>query len=185
MKISPDGIYNREFWGRIHIPAFSIGSSGIGNNADRASGTNTLLFDGTAAETCRGQFKLPLDWKPGTPIVPQITWARTTASSAPVYWYIVFDVVDIGTGTSFSFPDSYDFSIDSDVASDDAVDEEHLVYTAGEVSTSGHDTLTTWHWIIVRDPTDAADTYTSDARLICFDIYYKLDSPGGRKQYEK
>lgn len=135
-------------------------------------------FDGGAlTEELDGVMELQHDYKEGTDIIPHLHWYPTNANAGNVKWQLEYylrqdnTVKLIGTTSIVS------------AASGIAWDETRASFPviSGATLTIG----TQIHFRLFRVPTDAADTYASDAAVATFGVHYECDTVGSRQTTTK
>lgn len=141
-------------------------------NLDTTS-IQVYAFDGaTLTEEVSGAFELQHDYKEGTNIVPHIHWYTTDTGAGNVKWQLEYY---IKSGTS-----EYTGTTSVTTAATGTAWEEirsDFPAITGTNFTIGMQI----HFRLFRDPTDAADTYASDAALGTFGIHYEVDTVGSRQ----
>lgn len=141
-------------------------------NLDTTS-IQVYAFDGaTLTEEASGAFELQHDYKEGTNIVPHIHWYTTDTGAGNVKWQLEYY---IKSGTS-----EYTGTTSVTTAATGTAWEEirsDFPAITGTNFTIGMQI----HFRLFRDPTDAADTYASDAALGTFGIHHEVDTVGSRQ----
>ena len=171
-------LYADEFTEDLRFPAQGINPPGAQSDPDRDSTDGTLLFDAGRTEVIAGVAQLPHAWKEGDIIEPHVHWCPTTANNGDVLWRLNYSIA----GEGEVFPAS---SARSKLGAAPGALDVHLIDSFGDVVTTGKKISTIMKWTLSRIGGDAGDTYPDDARLLEFDIHYRVDRPGSRQRYVK
>lgn len=143
-----------------------------------SSNIEVVAFDGAAtAEEVSGVVELQHWWVEGTRLNPHLHWYPTDNSAGNVKWqldYILLGVGDVaGAGTTFV-----------KVVTAEGAWQHH--YTDFDwITTTGYKIGSQLHFRLYRDPTDAQDTYGSDAATATFGIHLQVDGLGSRSRFVK
>jgi len=158
-------------WDDLRFPAATVRVPGSGGpGAVAIVGTiQTLGFDASSRETVYLQAQLPHNWKKGTAINPHVHWCSTQTTGGSAVWGIEYSVADIGG--SFA-------AATTSVVTQTAT-TAHNMALLDSIDMSAYTGPSTMLLIaLFRDSTAAADTLTTDAHLLEFDIHYKINSLG-------
>jgi len=118
------------------------------------------------------------DYKEGTDIIPHIHWAATTTAAGNVKWNLAYMWVDRdGVFTTETV-------ISVTVATSGVAWQEQRT-NFPTISGAGKTIGSRFHFVLYRDPTDVADTYTADAAAFDFGIHYERDTVGSRGVTDK
>jgi hypothetical protein len=114
------------------------------------------------------------DYKEGTDITPHIHWAGTTAAAGNVKWQLAYMWID------------RDEVFGGEVLSSATVATSGVAWKEQRtnfptISGAGKHIGSRFHFVLFRDPLDAADTYTADAAAFDFGLHYQRDTIGSRQ----
>lgn len=168
----------RDRWEDLRFPVQGINPLGAGADPsiDATTYPGTLLFSTSADNHIAGTAQMPHGWEYGSTISPHIHWSKTTAdgSGLDVAWKFRYSICAIG-----STPSAYSSWQDHTLAAGDlTTQEKHNLSSFPDITMTGYLGSVVIFWEIMRDVSE--DTYGSDARLIEFDIHYKIDKIGSQ-----
>lgn len=132
----------------------------------------TFDFDSTTAEYVQTMIGMPKSWDEGT-ITYQVIWTGASGSGT-VAWYLQGvatsegDALDAAFGTAIEVDDTLTTANDNHTTS-----ESSAVTIAGTPAAQDMVCLQ-----LYRDPTDSADNFSADAKLIGCWVYYTIDARG-------
>lgn len=160
----------------MSVPAGVTGPDIINWNS---SSIKVHAFDGgTSMEELHEQTMLMPDYLEGSDITFHGHWSATDAGTGNVKWFIDYVVVsdtgDIATGTAESVVDATTGTA-----------WESNGFDVATVTGTGFSIGDQVLFRIYREPTDAQDTYASDAVLLVFGIRYQCDGFGSRTRTSK
>lgn len=114
------------------------------------------------------------DYKEGTDIVPHLHWAPTTADIGDVKWQLAYMWIDrLGVFTAET--------VVSVTVTTSGVAWQEARSNFPAISGTGKHIGGRFHFVLFRDPADAADTYAHDAAGFDFGIHYERDTIGSRQ----
>ena len=169
-------------WEDLRFPASSINPVGLAGGAaidTTSTYMGTLLFDAAGTEIVVGQAQFPHAKKLDSEIHPHVHWAPTSTNTGNVFWRFEYQVADING----LFPGVY--TVLDSVATSSGVVGKHQIDELGTIDTTGFYISAMMIWKLSRIGGDVLDTYTADARLLEFDIHYRLDEIGSTEEYSK
>lgn len=183
-RIIPDDLFN-ELIGNftnlqtIYIPASAMiaaTTQGAGSSQLETVGNGqnyiVLDFDGSTAEYVHFNIAMPASWDLG-PLSFQVIWATTNTGTQGVAWRLQAlavgdgDTIDAAWGTAVTVVDNGQSSAAKLYISGDSA-----ALTVG--GTPIQDDLV--YFRLSRNPADAGDTMTEDARLIGIRIFYTANT---------
>lgn len=174
-----------EAWDDLRFPAQGINPPGAGSDPDVDATTGLLLFGSVSTETIAGVAQMPHSWDEETAIVPHVHWQKTTSAAGNVLWRFEYEVVDNGAVAAMDYGTVLDTAVVVPGTPDDDTANRVLISSFGEVDMADHFASVLLLWKLSRVPGDALDTYGADARLIEFDIHYRINSFGSQEQFTK
>lgn len=131
-------------------------------------------FDGvTVTEELGESLEIIHNYMEGTNIVPHVHWCPTTSDAGNVKWQLRYMWID----REGVFESGATISV---VAAAGGVAWKEQRTNFPEISGTGKHIGSRFIFILFRDPTDAADTYTHDAAAFDFGIHYQIDTIGSR-----
>lgn len=113
------------------------------------------------------------DYKEGSDIIPHVHWAPTTNGSGNVKWQLAYMWVE-RDGTFASE------TVISVTATTPGVAWKEQRSSFPAISGAGKHIGARFHFVLFRNPADAADTYAADAAAFDFGIHYERDTIGSR-----
>ena len=168
----------------LRFPATSVNPPGSASDPDWDMTNGGWLFNAASTEVVYIIAQLPHSWAEGTEIEPHVHWQKTTSASGDVLWRFEYkwaptnDVMD----TSFT---TLNVSSTVDGTPDTGTADKHLVSSLGWIDSSNKQISDMLIMKLSRVGGDALDTYGDDARLLEFDIHYKVNSRGSLFPYVK
>ena len=169
-------------WDDIVIQGYNLGTGASAPDLINFTPITSMQihgFDGTAtSEQVFAQVELPHDWSEGTAILPHIHWTPINANAGNVKWFMDYVVADVNG----VFSGSQTLSV---VDASDGVAWKNQVAALGTINMAGYKISAHIVMRIYRTPTDAQDTYASDAGLLTLGIHYQKDSFGSRQEFIK
>jgi hypothetical protein len=167
-------------WEDLRFPAQAINPPGGVNDADIDTDDGALLFDDNNVEQVLGIAQLPHAWKEGTEIRPHVHYECIDTSTGDVVLNFVYSMAK-GNGEFSSIATAIS------TVSMDGVVNTHRIAGLADIDMVGYNISTIIKWKIIRQATDAGDTYGSDFKLLEFDIHYQVDKrfPGSPQEYIK
>jgi len=128
--------------------------------------------------------QLPHDWD-GSTIYPHIHWSPANDNSGAVVWGIEYTWVEYNESSPLEFPSPIVSTSTSQQLSNDGF--KHLITEFDPISPSGdQDNISS---ILVvrffRNSSASADTYSSNAFALSFDIHYRSNTIGSREEFVK
>ena len=181
-KLAAHEIDWSERWDDLRFPAQGINPSGPASPPDIDPDDGTLLFSGVADESVIIIAQMPHCWKEGSGIRPHVHWSKSTDSAEFVAWLCEYSMANPGE----TFPAFQTLALSTDVADgtpDGAVANQHLITTFGELDMTGMDVSCIIKFRLTRDISE--DSYLADAKLLEFDIHYRVDSAGSAHEFIK
>lgn len=164
-------------WEDLRFPAQVINPTGAAADPDIDSDDGSLLFDAGGTETIVGMAQLPHGWDAGTGIRPHIHWSPTNTNTGNVYWRLEYEVMNInGTYTA-------SLTTDNKLDAGDGTTEKHQVCGFTEIAMTDFTESCIMKWKVSRIGGDGTDTYDADARLLEFDIHYKVNKLGSLREH--
>ena len=168
-------------WRDINLGGISL-TKAASNQPNQISlnGTNNLVFafEGSSKiNEAHGNFELQHDYKEGTNLSPHIHWYPTNTNVGNVKWNIDY-YISRGTKAALSGTISV-------VASTQSVAWEEIRSDFPNIVGSSLNIGNQIHFRIYRDPTDAEDTYGSDAAIATLGVHYEIDTIGSRDMDDK
>jgi hypothetical protein len=163
-----------ENWEDLRFPVQSIDPAGSTAPASRDNNDGTLTFSASAINIIAGVAQMPHNWLRGTAIRPHIHWCPTTTGSGNVYWRFEYEIQSVGgTFTGYGSP------INTLDAADGTAEKHqiHNLYTTELVMTVIKES-SIMKLRISRVGNDGTDDYPAVARLLEFDIHYRVGKPG-------
>lgn len=174
-----------EAWDDLRFPAQGINPPGALSDPDVEATTGLLLFDAGGTELIAGVAQMPHSWDEETAIVPHVHWQKTTSAAGNVLWRFEYEVVDNGAVAAMDYGTVLDTGVVVPGTPDDNTANRVLISSFGEVDMANHFASVLILWKLSRVGGDALDTYGADARLIEFDIHYRINSFGSQEQFTK
>lgn len=146
-------------------------ASGLTETTSNKVMLRTFDFDSTTAEYVQAMIGMPKSWNEGT-VTYQVVWTAASGSGT-VAWYLQAvatsegDALDAAFGTAIEVDDAL-----TAAEKNHTTDESAAVTVAGTPQAKDLVCLQ-----LYRDPTDAADNFNADAKLIGCWVYYNVDTP--------
>ena len=178
------GVGTWRAWDDLRFPAALANPAGSVTPPNYDTTNGGLLFDAASTEMIFLQAQMPHAWFEGSSIKPHVHWQKTTSAAGDVLWQLEYKMAPIGEVMDAAFTT---LQVSSTVAGtpDSDTANEHLLSSFGEIDMTDY---TLSHMILMklsRIGGDAADTYGADARLLEFDIHFKIDWWGSEAEYTK
>jgi hypothetical protein len=181
-EIEADGtikfVGNATVWDDIVIPAMALGTVAATPSKISFLGSGSLKtygFDGGAlTEELHGSFELKHGYKQESDITVHVHWTPTNANAGNVKWQLEYSWQNVD-GT-FSAPTTINV-----IDSTDTTAWKHLRANFPAITGTGYNIGSILVFRIFRDPTDASDTYASDAALVDIGCHYQIDTVGSRQ----
>lgn len=168
-------------WEILSVPSQTIVLPGTADPG-RESATGSLLFDSATTETVYTLISIPRGWETSTAVSPTAHWTKTTSATGDVAWRIRHKVTPLGsTIPSWSTADTVTATLNTD---NDTADE-HLATEFTDVAVADPDPGTVILFELSRLGADSGDTYGADARLLSFDVLFRHQDKGSRKEWMK
>ena len=162
-----------ENWEDLRFPSQSIDPVGSTAPATRDNNDGTITFSASATNIIAGIAQMPHNWLRGSAIRPHIHWSPTTTGSGNVYWRFEYEIVNFGDAfTGYTTINTLD--------SADGTAEKHQIHNlhSTEIAMTNFKESSIMKWRISRIGGDGTDTYSAVARLLEFDIHYRVGKPG-------
>jgi hypothetical protein len=168
-----------DHWDDLRFPVSAVNPPGAASDPDVDATDGTLLFDASATELVFVQVQMPHKWKHGSFISPHVHWCKTTSAAGTVSWQLEYRWAEIGAVLSaWSSADEATLQVsDGDTA------EQHALSEFSEIIPPANRTSSMFLMKVSR--VGSSDTYGADAKLLEFDIHYKIDSRGSDTEYVK
>lgn len=179
-QITKPGVY----WDDMRNPASAINPPGLASDPDFDTTNGLYLFDSSATELLFISAQMPHGWKSGSGIVPHVHWQKTTSASGNVFWQLDYKKAPINEVMDASFTTLTTSSVVGGTPDTDTADK-HLISSFGLLDMSDMDISDMLIFKLARIGGNAADTYGADARLLEFDIHYRINQPGSIAEFEK
>ena len=164
--------YQNPGWKDINLGGVQLIKGATAPDNVSVNGTSILAyaFDGaTLTEEAHGAFELQHDYKEGTDLYPHIHWYPSNTGTGNVKWQLEYWIVG---GTVSSTATLTGIGAATGTAWQ-KVDTEFTTIVGSSFSIGLQ-----IHFRLFRDPTDAADTYASDAVLGTVGVHYQCDTFG-------
>lgn len=174
-----------EAWDDLRFPAQAINPPGGVNDADVETTTGLLLFDAGTTEIAMGVAQMPHAWDEETAINPHIHWQKTTSAAGNVLWRLEYEIVANGGVAGMDYPNVLSNSVVVAGTPDDNTANRVLITSFDEIDMTGFPISSLVLWRLSRIGGDALDTYGADARLIEFDIHYRVNTFGSQGLFTK
>lgn len=174
-----------ERWDDLRFPGQGINPPGAASDPDIESATGLPLFDSNGTEILAGIAQLPHAWCEQSAIIPHVHWQKTTSAAGNVLWQLDYEVVNNGEVATMAYGSQLQVSGPVAGTPDNDTANECLISSFGEVDMNRMRISSLLLWKLSRIGGDAADTYGADARLLEFDIHYKIDALGSAEQFTK
>lgn len=171
-------------WEDLRFPATGINPTGPASPPTVDDTIAGLLFSSTVENTVAIIAQLPHSWEAGTTLDPHIHWQKTTSAAGGVYWQLKYRWCSIG-GVMDAGWTTIGSSTPASATPDTNTADKHLITEVSDIVATGYgisDMLIMQLSRLVSDPTD---DYGASARLLEFDIHYKINSVGSNNQYSK
>jgi hypothetical protein len=138
-----------------------------------------LAFDGGGTiEQVYFQIQMPHSYKEGSLIYPHVHWTPTTSGSGNVKWNLEYTWVNVNE----TFPTPVTVTA---VQAASGTAWKHQVVGFGSIDGTSKKISSMLVCRLYRNPSDAQDTYGSDAAFLEVDCHYQLDSDGSTQQFIK
>lgn len=185
--LEPTGGTSEVRWDDLRFPAQAIGRSGAASDPDPDTSTGLYLFDGSSTESLFGVAQMPHSWLEESTVIPHVHWQKTVSESPTgnVLWQLDYEVVNNGDVAAMDYGTQLQTSSVVAGTPDDGTPERMLISSFGNVSMRDKRISCIIYWKLSRIGGDAADSHTSDIRLVEFDFHYICDGRGSAEQYSK
>ena len=169
-------------WDDIVIQGYNLGTGASAPDLINFTPISSMQihgFDGTiTSEQVFAQVEIPHDWAEGTEIRPHIHWTPNNSSAGSVKWFMDYVIANVDG----VFSGSQTLSV---VDASDGVAWKNQVAALGSINMAGYNISAHIIMRIYRNPTDAQDTYGSDAGLLTIGIHYQKDTFGSKLEFIK
>jgi hypothetical protein len=168
-------------WDDLRFPAQGINPPGAASDPVVSTATGLLEFSGTADNIICGVAQMPHAWIPGTSIRPHMHLRFPTPAAANTRWKLEYDVAD----SANPFVNNYGtYSNGGTITVANPADVKREVLSSfATLPMDGLSESAVIAWKITRlAATDAADTDTSAAVLLEFDIHYQANKIGTQSE---
>jgi len=172
------------YWDDLRFPAAAVNPPGQASDPDRESTTGAWLFAQTGTETLFYWVQLPHGYAEYTEIIPHVHWMKTTSASGDVVWEFGYRKARIGEVMDAAYTTTTASSTVTGTPDNDTADE-HLITSFGEIGLTDLEISDMLLIRLSRLGSDGSDTYGADARLVEFDIHYRIDQAGSAAQFAK
>lgn len=173
-------------WDDLRFPSQGINPPGAASDPDLSATSGLWLFDAAGTELLMGVAQMPHAWDEGTAISPHVHWQKTTSAAGNVLWRLDYEVVANGDVAAMDFGGGQlDITTPVDGTVDDNTANRVLISSFGEIDMTGYKASCLIFWKLSRIGGDASDTYAADARLVEFDIHYRINSFGSQDLFTK
>jgi hypothetical protein len=164
-------------WDDLRVPGLQVKIGASAPDLTAFLGAGNLLiyrFDGNATtEQVYFTIQLPHSYKEGSDITPHVHWSPINANAGNVKWQLEYSWANIDA----TFPAVTTITA-TDAASGTAWDHQTIDFSA--ITGTGKTISSMLVCRLFRDPTDAADTYASDAALLEIDFHFEINTIGSR-----
>lgn len=184
MEMGQVAIYD-EAWDDLRFPAQAINPPGGISDADVDPDTGLLLYAGNGTEVAMGVAQMPHAWDEFTPINPHVHWQKTTSASGNVLWRLEYELVNNGEVAAMDYGTALDVSAAVHGTPDDNTANRVLISSFGDIDMTDMTISCLLFWKLSRIGGDALDTYAADARLVEFDIHYRVNAFGSQGRFTK
>ena len=163
-------------WNDINVGGTSL-RQGASNQPSLVDfDTTTILvqsFSATQTNELHGSFEIIHDYKEGTDLHPHLHWYATTTGAGDVRWGLEYSVENatgtVVTGTIYTNCTAPGVAWQGNICS------------FPNITGTGIDIGSQFHFRLFRDGTDAADTYASGAAIATVGVHYEIDTIGSRQ----
>ena len=140
---------------------------------------DAYAFNGsTTVEEMSSSFEMPHDYKVGTDLRPHIHWCPSDTNAGDVKWQLEITIA----GKDIAFPTVTTISA---IETSNQVDRAHQVVEFDVIDGTNINIGDITGFRLFRDPTDAEDTYGSDAIFLSLGFHYEIDGDGSRQVFIK
>lgn len=174
----------QETYEDLRFPATSVNPPGAVSDPDWDTTNGGWLFDDNGTEVVFIIAQLPHSWVEGSEIEPHVHWQKTTSASGNVLWRLEYKWAPINEVMDSVFTTLNTSSVVGGTPDTDTANK-HLISSFGDINTSNKQISDMLVFKLSRVGGDASDTYGDDARLLEFDIHYKINSKGSLFPYVK
>lgn len=127
-------------------------------------------FGALVSDNLYATIQLPHNWKQGTDITPHLHWTTEDSNAGNIVWILEY--------TWANYLGNFGTTTVVEVTSANGTAYRHNMTNFGTISGSGKTISSILMIRLSRNGAAAADTYTSTAALLDFDIHYEVDSLG-------
>jgi len=169
-------------WDDIRIAGLSVRTNASAPGLITLTGGLLVYgFDGTSTlEQAYFAIQMPHNYKTGTNIHPHVHWAKSTAATGNVAWFLEYTMA----ASNVVFPAATTISAVGTASS--ATAWVHTMTDLPDITGTPLSALSSMFiGRIYRDPADGADTYEADAGLLEFDLHYQVDGLGSDAETTK
>lgn len=164
-------------WDDLRFPVQAINPAGAAAPPTVDTTDGTLLFSSGATNTIAVIVQMPHAWWKGSAVTPHIHWCKTTSAAGDATWRCEYSIAD---GNAV-FPAFQVLATQSTVVAgtpDTNTANKHLVTSFGDLPLTQNNYSCIIKMLIHRIGGDPADTYGANAKLLEFDLHYRLESRG-------
>lgn len=169
-------------WEDLRFPASQIDPVGLVSDpdldTDLTAFPGTLLFHPTIDNIIAGVAQMPHAWAEGTSIRPHVHWMKTTATAGSVDWDFRYRMMEPGAAAGVW--SAWIPGIAAGINGTENAADTHYVDQFGLIDMTGFGDSAMLAWQIRRSA--STDTYPDDARLLEFDIHYRINSLGSETE---
>lgn len=163
-------------WEDLRFPAQGINPAGTAAppSIDTTAYPGTMLFSPSSDNIIAGIAQMPHAWWYGTALTPHVHWRKPVAdvSELAVAWRMKYCISAIDAA-----PTAWTDWLDATLVAGNLADEEHHnLSNFPTIDMTGYMGSVCIHWQLMRDVSE--DAYSSDARLLEFDIHYQQNKLG-------
>lgn len=162
-------------WEDLRFPANQLRINPATTKPDADTTIGGLLFAHDSTETVTAIAQLPHAWDEGSVLKPHVHWTKTSSASGGVYWQLAYRWAPIGE--VFDADWTTIGSATADV-SDGNTANQHALTVLADITATGKQISDCLILQLSRVHDNAADNYGADARLLEFDIHYRVNSFG-------
>jgi len=166
-------------WDDLRFPVTAINPPGAASDPDIDTTDGTLLFDASGTEIVFVQAQMPHAWQQNSVLAPHVHWCKTSSAAGTVSWQLAYKVAAVGD--TFGAWSSADEAVL--VVSDSDTEDKHALssFTDIQLAVDGVSAML----LIKLSRVGGSDTYGADAKLLEFDIHYRIDSRGSDTEFVK
>lgn len=184
-KVPDPGILGDGFeglWDTLRFPS-NQQESGHAASPTIEPGTGCLVFEDGFTHGLTYLVQFPQGWAVGSPVHPQIHWARKTASSDAVGWKFGYALWLKGDAGSGLFP-TLTGTLQAGVT-DNGIASEHLVYEFNGMLDTVIAAMSFDDILLCQvSRLGASDAYSGDCRLLTFNMLYQTKANGTSGKHE-